>query len=282
MAPMTQDVGRWRGTDLVDPNGSKIGRVEDVYLDEETNQPEWLAVATGLFGTKVSFVPITGTEQRNGDLVSRWTKDQVKDAPRADADGHLSQDEEAQLYRHYGVGYSETRSDTGLPAGGIDQSGRMGAEMRDATRDTGRDTSGPSTDSAMTRSEEELRVGTERQEAGRVRLRKWVETEHVAETVPVQREEVRIEREPITDANVAAATSGPDISEEEHEMTVYEERAVVDKETVPKERVRLDKDVVTEQERVGGDVRKERIEVEGTDEVTGRRTDDVDPAERRR
>jgi uncharacterized protein (TIGR02271 family) len=278
MTPTMEQIGHWRGVDVVDLEGSKIGRVTDVYLDEETNQPEWLAVATGMFGTKVSFLPISGTDESGGELRSRWTKEQVKDAPRAEADGRLSQDEEAQLYRHYGMAYSEDRSETGLPAGGIDQSGRMAAE----TRDTGRDTSGPTTDEAMTRSEEELRVGTERREAGTVRLRKWVETERVTETLPVRREEVRVEREPITAANIDAATSGPEISQEEHEMTVYEERAVVAKETVPKERVRLDKEVVTGQERVSDEVLKERIEVEGAEEgeVAGPRGADIDPARR--
>jgi uncharacterized protein (TIGR02271 family) len=122
----------------------------------------------------------------------------------------------------------------------------------------------------MTRSEEQLRVGTQRQEAGRVRLRKWVETEQVSQTVPVQREQVRVEREPITEANRGEALSGPEISESEHEVTVHEERAVAEKEVVPKERVRLDKDVVTEEEQVGGEVRKERIEVEGDPDVADR------------
>jgi len=181
----------------------------------------------------------------------------VKGSPNADADGHLSEQEEEALYRHYGMGYSERRSDSGLPEGGT------GTADRGYGRDTGHDTSGPDTDSAMTRSEEELRVGTTRREAGRARLRKWVETEHVSTTVPVAREEVRVEREPINAANVGAATSGPEISEEEHEMTLYEEEPVVEKRAVPKERVRLDKDVVTEQREVDGEVRKERIELEG-------------------
>ena len=115
----------------------------------------------------------------------------------------------------------------------------------------------------MTVSEERLAVGTERQEAGRARLRKYVVTENVTQTVPVQREEVRLEREPITDANVGAATSGPEISEEEHEVVLHEERPVVEKETVPVERVRLDTETVTEQQTVDADVRKERVDVEG-------------------
>jgi uncharacterized protein (TIGR02271 family) len=128
---------------------------------------------------------------------------------------------------------------------------------------TGRDVSGPETDDAMTRSEEELSVGTRDVETGRARLRKYVVTENVTKTVPVQREEVRVEREPITDANRDAALSGGDITEEEHEVTLRSEEPVVEKRTVPKERVRLDRDTVTEQQTVSEDVRKERIETDG-------------------
>src|SRR5687768_18482317 len=123
---------------------------------------------------------------------------------------------------------------------------------------------------ATTRSEEELRVGTQTRERGRARLRKYVTTEQVTQTVPVQREEVRVEREPITDANLDAATSGPAISEEEHEVTLREEEVVVDKRAVPKERVRLDKDTVTEERQVSEEVRKEQIQVEGDQEQFGR------------
>jgi uncharacterized protein (TIGR02271 family) len=253
-----QTLQAWRGHELVDAEGNKIGKIHEIYLDQDTGQPEWLAVSTGMFGTKVSFVPLTGVKAQEDRLVSRWTKDQVKDAPNAEADGQLSQEEEGRLYQHYGLSYGERRSSSGLPEGGQAQSGA------DTGRDSvGRDTSGPNTDSAMTRSEEEMRVGTRREEAGQVRLRKWVETEQVSESVPVQREQVRIEREPITEANRDAAMSGAEISDEEHEVTLYEERPVAEKVAVPKERVRLDKDVVTDDEQVSGEVRKERIEVEG-------------------
>ncbi len=126
----------------------------------------------------------------------------------------------------------------------------------------GNDVSGPETDEAMTRSEEEIRVGVARREVGRARLRKYIVTEPVQETVTTQREEVRIEREPITEANIGAATSGGDLTEEEHEVTLTSEEAVVEKRVVPKERVRLDKDVVTEQQTVTDEVRKEVIEAD--------------------
>jgi uncharacterized protein (TIGR02271 family) len=115
----------------------------------------------------------------------------------------------------------------------------------------------------MTRSEEQLRVGTARRETGRARLRKYVVTEEETVTVPVQREEVRIEREPISHANLDDAMEGPAISEEEHEVVLHAEEPVVEKRAVPKERVRMDTDTVTEQETVTEQVRKERIDVEG-------------------
>jgi uncharacterized protein (TIGR02271 family) len=122
----------------------------------------------------------------------------------------------------------------------------------------------------MTRSEEELRIGTTERERGRVRLHKYVTTEQVQQTVPVRREKVRLEREPITDANIGAATSGPELSEEEHEVVLHEEEPVVEKRVVPRERVRLDKDTVTGEERVAEQVRQEQIEVQDENGTGGR------------
>jgi uncharacterized protein (TIGR02271 family) len=145
--------------------------------------------------------------------------------------------------------------DTGSTAG--DLTADRGADLTD--RDVDRDTVG-SDDDAMTRSEERLNVGTEARETGQARLRKYVTTENVTQTVPVQREEVRLEREPITDDNVGDATSGPNFTESEHEVTLREERPVVEKEAVPVERVRLTTDTVTEDATVSEDVRKEEID----------------------
>jgi uncharacterized protein (TIGR02271 family) len=162
--------------------------------------------------------------------------------------------EEQQLYRYYGVDY-------GVDYGAGQAAGRDGA-YDDTPGAIGRDTSGPTTDNAMTRSEEQLRVGTEARVAGQARLRKYVVTEHQQVTVPVSHEEVTLEREPITDANRGAAYDGPAISEEEHEVTLHAERPVVDTEAVAVERVRLGKQTVTEQETVAGQVRKEQIELD--------------------
>jgi uncharacterized protein (TIGR02271 family) len=243
--PDIDTIRTWEGRTMVDRDGDRVGTIDAIYLDDQTGQPEWALVNTGLFGTKASFVPLTQATPTGEEVRVPYDKQLVKDAPRIDPDRHLSEAEERQLWRHYGLDYDRT---TRRPATG---------------RDTvGRDTSGPTTDEAMTRSEEELRVGTAQRERGRVRLRKYVTTEQVQQTVPVRRERVRVEREPITDANLDAATSGPEISEEEHEVVLREEEPVVEKRVVPRERVRLDKDTVTDQERVAEQVRKEQIDVD--------------------
>ena len=231
----------------------KLGTVGEVYLDDETGRPEWATVRTGMFGTKESFVPLAEADLSGSDLRLPYDKDKVKNAPQIDTDGHLSPTEEAELYRYYGISSGTGAALTeGTTTGGEDTHGTVG-----------HDTSGPTTDDAMTRSEERLNVGTRTEEAGRARLRKYVVTENVTETVPVSREEVRVEREPITDANIGNAMDGPAISEEEHEVTLRAERPVVEKEAVPVERVRLDTQTVTDTETVSDTVRKEQIELEG-------------------
>ena len=191
-----------------------------------------------------------------GHIHVPFEKDLVKNAPSVEADGELSPEEERALYDHYGQDW-----------GDFDASREYESDARFARDDeagtVGRDTSGPTTDQAMTRSEEELRVGKTSEETGRARLRKYVVTEDKQVTVPVQREEVRVEREPITEGNVDQATDGPAISEEEHEVTLHAETPVVDKQVVPKERVRLDKETVTEERTVNEEVRKEQIEADG-------------------
>ena len=300
MATIEKDrILSFRGQDLRDNDGGKIGSIEEIYLDTQTGEPEWALVHTGLFGTKQTFVPIRDASEADGSLQVPFEKSRVKDAPKVDPDGQLSQKEEADLYRHYGMAYSESDSDSGLgeQRGGADTwadgersttgdtssrgltdmgDDRSSDDVRGDTADSfdgapavGDDVSGPETDNAMTRSEEELSVGTQEREAGRARLRKYVVTEQVEQTVPVRREEVRLEREPITDANADAATEGADLSEEEHEVVLHEEEVVAEKRVVPKERVRLDKDVQTEERTVSEDVSREEIDVEGDSERRG-------------
>jgi len=135
-----------------------------------------------------------------------------------------------------------------------DSTGRAESDRTDRT------TMNQGQDDAMTRSEERLHVGKESNEAGMAKLHKYVTSEKVEKEVPLKKESVRLEREPITEANRGAAMSGPEIREAEYEMRLKEERPLVQKETVPIERVRLAKEVEHSSERVGGDVRKEHIE----------------------
>jgi uncharacterized protein (TIGR02271 family) len=237
----------WNGRTVVDSDGDKIGKVDQIYYADDDGTPEWLTVNTGLFGTKTNFGPLDGSRPSGEDIQVAYTKDQVKDAPGIDPDGELSQPEEREPWTHYGLEYGGEHEHTDHASSG----------------DTGHDTSGPNTDEAMTRSEEELAVGTRSKEGGRARLRKYVVTENVTTTVPVRKEKAVLETEPITDGNVDAATSGKDISEEEHEVVLSEEEVVTEKRVVPKERVRLGKETVTGEQEVSEEVRKERIEAEG-------------------
>lgn len=225
-----------QGKTMLATDGDKLGSIDAMYADRSDGHPTFAAVNTGLFGSKTNFVPLERAELRGDEVVVPYDKDTVKNAPSIDEDAELSANEEDRLYAHYGMAAS-------APAGyGM---------------------SGPSTDDAMTRSEEQLRVGTQQQEAGRARPRKYVTSETETVQVPVAKERVTLEREPISDANVDQAMDGPAISEEEHEVVLTEERPVVAKETVPVERVRLGKERVTEDAAVSEDVRKEHIDVDG-------------------
>lgn len=233
------------GSDL-HASDDKVGRIGQIYLDDQTGKPEWATVNTGFFGTSESFVPLTDAHRADKGLAVPYTKSQIKDAPNVDPEsGHLSEDQEAQLYRHYGLQYSEGRSDSGLPEGHAGTTG----------------TTGTGTDESLVRREEELNVGKEKVQTGQARLRKYVVTEDESVTVPVRKEKVRLEREPLTDEDRAAGAGT--ISEGETDVTLSEERVVVDKETVAKEKVGLHKDVEETEETVSEQVRKEQVDVEG-------------------
>ncbi len=237
----TKDLRDCLDRNVVDPDGDKIGTVSGVYVDDETGEPSWLAVTTGWFGTNISFVPIEGAYIGGDDVVVAYQKDIAKNAPNFDADGHLNRDEEYGLYEYYGLSGRYGRG-AGVP-------GRVDDD--DRTRDD-----------AMTRSEEELEVSKQRTETGRVRLRKWIETENVSMTVPIRREKARLVAEPITERNIDKALSGSDLQESEHEVTLSKEEVDVTKRVVPKERVRLEKEVDTEEVPIDETIRKERIQMD--------------------
>ncbi len=237
-----------QGSTAYGSDGAKIGAVGQIYLDDQTGQPAWVTVNTGLFGSNESFVPLTEASYTGDRLTVPYDQDTIKSAPNVSEDGHLSPEDEQRLYEYYNLSYANVGSDTST------------TETRDVV---GNDVSGPETDNAMTRSEEQLRVGKMQETAGSARLRKYVVSQPVEENVSLTQERAVLEREPITDANMDNAMEGPAISEEEHEVTLTQERAVVEKTATPVERVRLDKEAVTTQETVTDEVRSEQIEVEG-------------------
>jgi uncharacterized protein (TIGR02271 family) len=265
----TNDLQNLEGQTAVDTNGAKLGKIGQVYVDDQTGQPLWVTISTGMFGTRESFAPLYGSRIDGENLRLAVTKDMVKDAPGVEADGHIQDTENEALYTYYNGYLGGNGQDTSAPDQGREYAGDTRQDLSGRDGVQGRDTSGPTTDDAMTRSEERLHVGTEQVQAGRARLRKYVVTENVTQTVPVSHEEVRLEREPVTDANRGQATSGSDISEEEHEVTLRAERPVVNKETVPVERVRLGTQTVTEDREVSETLRKEQIDDPNVDDTTG-------------
>ena len=136
-----QDAVRLQGADLVDRNGEKVGSIDDIYVDEKTDEPQFALVNTGLFGTRSHFVPLADATETGDGLRVPYTKDQIEDAPSLDADGDLSESEEAAIYHHYGLGDSDSRSDSGLAAGTSEDAAeaararlRRHAVDRDSTR----------------------------------------------------------------------------------------------------------------------------------------------------
>jgi len=266
MSITTEQVQQLSGRGAVYAGQDKVGGIGQIYLDDTTGAPSWVTAKTGLFGTSETFVPLQGATLRGDDIVVDLSEAKIKGAPRVDADGQISPAEEDELYRYYGLGDTTTgtvdagRTGTDAVDDGTYAAGTTGTGTTDRGT-VGHDTSGPTTDDAMTRSEERVKVGTQTREAGRARLRKYVTTETVSQTVPVQHEEVTLQREAITDANAGDAYDGPAISEEEHEVVLHEEVPVVEKEAVPVERVRLGKETVTDETTVSADVRKEQVEL---------------------
>lgn len=261
------------GTDAYGADGERIGEVGQIFLDDQTGEPVFATVNTGMFGTSENFVPMTGASVQDGRLVVGFDGDRVKGAPNVSPDeGHLSPDEEQALYDYYGVPYS-TDADAFPEA-------VTGDETGDATYDA---TGTAGADDAMTRSEEKLRVGKQREVTGRARLRKYVVTEEVTITVPVRKEKAVLEAVPVGEEESVGAdgdiVEGAPLAEGSPEIVLSEEVPVVETVVQPVERVRLGTERVIEMETVTEEVRKERIVAEGDIIDRGDGSDDS-PAER--
>jgi len=210
------------GADVYDTAGERIGSVGQAYVDPRSGDPQWVTVRTGSFGFQESFVPLRGAQFVDGRLTVAVDGERVRQAPLLDTDAALGNEQADRLYAHYGL--------TSIP------------------------------DDAMTRSEERLRVSTRPEPVEKVRLRKYLVTEERQITVPVTREEVRLERVPVTDDEPAEEPAGP-----AEDLILHAEQPVVSTRTVPVERVRLDKETVVHEETITRPVRREQIDYEGPD-----------------
>ena len=271
----------------VDVNGEKVGDVQDVYVNDTTGQPDFISVNHGLFGGGTSIVPLRGHSLRDGELHLAFPKERIEDAPDLDENGHLTTEDQEAFYRHYGLTDVQdvTTYETGAAYGAPAAAGAAGAgaaagyaadERRDEVVDTDRREFADRADhnDELIRSEEQLNVSKDRVESGQVRLRKYVVNETETVEVPVEREEVRVVREPISEAD-RANYANEQIGEAEASVTLHEDRVNVSKESVPVEKVSLEKDTVQDTERVSEELRKERFETEG-EVVTDADARDID------
>ena len=287
------EVDRLYDCEVIDEHGERIGSVKQVWLDDRDGRPMWASVHTGLFGLKESFVPIQDATLGDGVVTVPVDKQQVKDAPRIDvSDEHMSDTQQDELYEYYGLipshrsgdhdrlpnrGRAETKPMPMPGAGrtsGLTRGEMRGGGMPGETRPEGRGQTAPGgqrgrhearSGDSVTRYEEEIDVGTRDVEAGRVRLVKHTVTEQKDVTVPVTHEEVRVVSEPADGAPTDRA-----FADEEAEMTLHRQEPVVEKKARAVEKVRLEKQAVTEQEEVSGEVRKERVDVERDDKTKRR------------
>ncbi len=270
---ISKDAASLIGANAYDNKGEKIGKIEEIYLDDVTGEPTFAAVATGWFGLSQSLVPLEGATSDAEGIRVAYDEDVVKDAPRQDADQHLDESEQDALYAYYrGRGTDATVDrdrtdvdvDRDLDRDRADLVGDRDLEV-DRTRETG--------DASVTLREESLNVGKEQVETGRVRLRKYTTTENQTVTVPVTTERIRVERTPVSGDTRTDAIG--DTDDQVEEVVLREERPVVTKETHAVEEVSLGKEAVTENRQVTDEVRKEHVEVEGADDVdAGRLGDD--------
>ena len=250
---------RFAGYEVYDPAGEKIGKVDDLFVDE-TDKPEYIGVKMGFLGTRSTLIPweaVSSTDE--GRAITIVTdKDKAKNGPTFDDDREITPDFENEVYSYYGLEYAtEDR-------GSYDY--YYGETETTTTTDAGVD-AGAVTDEAelrVQRSEEELTAGTREREAGTLRVRKRVRTDRESVEVPTRHEEVSVERVP-----ASGEASEAEIGDDEVVVPVTEEEVVVGKRPVVKEEVRIRKDVVGATEVVEEDVRREEIEVE--DETSTRR-----------
>jgi uncharacterized protein (TIGR02271 family) len=278
---------QYAGYTVVDESGSKIGKVDDLFLDEN-NQPEYFGVKMGFLGTSSTLIPadIATINNEQGFIEVSQPKSTVQDGPAFDDDREITPEYENEVRSYYGLGpiessgfygdYEETNGHSGAGTTDTTTAGTVGSGMSMGDTETGEfrehdlnqeGLSQPGSDLEdedelrVQRSEEELRAGTREREAGAMKVRKRVRTDREQIEVPTKHEEVTVERVPVEGEATEAQ-----IGEDEVSVPVTEEEVVVDKRAVAKEEIRLRKDVVEDTEVVEEDVRREEIDVEDATE----------------
>jgi uncharacterized protein (TIGR02271 family) len=274
---------------VYDRNGDKIGKVDDLFVDEN-DTPEYVGVKMGFLGLEgTSLIPmeLARVDENDRRIEVSVDKAQVKEGPSFNDDEDITPDYEERVYSHYGLQRAqsggEQRGGYGAYYGDGDddqEAGKVGPGMREGDTETGEFRGHAEADEGVhqshgsdlededelrvQRSEEELRAGTREREAGALNIRKRVRTDREQVRVPTKHEEVSVERVPVNEER-----TGAEIGEDEVSMPVVEEEAVVGKQSVVKEEVRVRKDVVEDEEVVEEDVRKEEVDID--DQTTGRR-----------
>jgi uncharacterized protein (TIGR02271 family) len=293
----TEIEDQYEGYEVYDRNGEKVGKVDDLFVDE-SDRPEYIGVKTGLLGLRSTLIPweMVQADQERRRMEVSDTKDRVKDAPNFNDDEEITPEFEQEVYSHFGLRREEGTGETGGygPYYGAQTDERAGEHhpgvaMGDIDRERGEfrehapeaegvaepgDDLEDEDELRVQRTEEELVAGTREREAGSVGVRKRVRTERERLTVPKRREEVHVERVPVEGREATEA----DIGDDEVMMPVTEEEVVVEKRPVVKEEIRVRKDVAQDEEVVEEDVRREEVDVE---DATERHTDLDDDTKRR-
>lgn len=264
-----------------DKTGEKLGSVKEVFVDEQSGQPTFVEVNHGLFGMSSSLVPLRGHDFTGEELKLAFSKDRIENAPDFDSDKPLTPEAQADIFKHYDLEnaqdvttYRDERDEragvagAGVAGAGVAGAG-AGAHAKDETeRAAVSDNSVTNNEGEVIRSEERLDVNKERVATGEARLRKYVVTDTETVEVPVEREEVRVERTPISEADAANYTGTiGDNGAEEASVTLHEERVNVEKKTVPVEKVNLSKETIKDTETHTEDLRKEQIDTDGITET---------------
>jgi uncharacterized protein (TIGR02271 family) len=285
----TANEERYSGYTVVDEGGSKIGKVDDLFLDEN-DQPEYFGVKTGFLGTSSTLIPadVTTTDEANQTISVSSDKNTVKDGPAFDDDREITPEYENEVRSYYGLGSVDTTEDrgaygdydgehSGAGTTGTTTAGTVGSGMSMGDTETGefrehdRADEGPAQSRGddlededelrVQRSEEELVAGTREREAGSMKVRKRVRTDRERIEVPTRHEEVTVARVPVEGEATEAQ-----IGEDEVSVPVTEEEVVLDKRAVAKEEVRVRKEAVEDTEIVEEDVRREEVDVEDATE----------------